>query len=187
MRKITLLMLIFAVTNIAKASLFFSVNGENSPPDLIVLAPSNSVNLGLWGDGSEIPNVFYIGIHAGDPGMFEIDNYIMHYQGNKSWVEWEYDSYATDILQVNNPCININLNDVPYPGERDKYPLGPEPNPLVDNIIFRGTGIGYTLVTLFNADGLVLDSLTFYTGAGTPEPATIALFGLGTLILRRKK
>jgi hypothetical protein len=86
----------------------------------------------------------------------------------------EPDPDLADLLGIKDP-IFITFPDVPNPP--------PPPYIIIDDITFQCTGLGDAIIWLFDGEGNFLDSQTIHQ---TPEPATLALLGLGALLLRRK-
>ncbi len=139
----------------------------------------NLVGIGIVPDGSGRRSLFEIPAAITLNGIN--DNYTWQYFGGNSspWAS----------IDLGNPFTNPN------------GPLGPNPDgvafdPLTGDLYMSGDGENFSLwnrntATLTNyildssgADPLVGFDLAFQT---VPEPATIALFGLGTLGLLRKR
>jgi len=182
MKKLLVVMLVLGMASTANAMLWISVDGTVDPPDTsIELMPSEEVVIDIWGDGSELPGLFYLGISTTSTGAGSLDlaNATNLYPGNDIWgPSWTDNQDVADFLGVYNPFVTTSLSD---------NSLEPPPltGTLVDGIIFHCEGLGDVTITLFDGGGVALDSQVIHQVI--PEPMTVALLGLGGLLLRRRK
>jgi hypothetical protein len=186
MRHTLFVVLAIAMAGIANGDYLITVNGELNP-DPIIINVNDSLDIGLWGDGSILMGVFYLGLDVGDDAVMDISSTNILYPGISKWVEWEYDEWTTDFLNVQNPCVLVQLSDPVMP------PATPRPleGQLIENIWLSPTNAGLITLRLFDGDGSPMDSepidvQQIYV-TSIPEPMTIALFGLGALMLKRRR
>jgi hypothetical protein len=190
MKKLLVLALVLGIASLAPAALQLAVGGNVDPVDSeITLAPSEELVLGIDGVLAEPAGAYWIvavnvavGTVNGDAattvgGLSRVNvgdyayntNYLLYYAGLAS------DFYGNSALSA----VSGGLGD-----------LGALSGMVVDGIVFHCEALGDAVVQLYtSATG----------GAGTweledsvvihqvPEPATMALLGLGALVLRRKK
>jgi hypothetical protein len=176
MKKLLVLALVLAMAPLANAALLLSVDGVVDPPDTsIVVAPSDILNIDIWGDGETAPGAFYLGIYVDGPGTLDISQAVILYPGSAT------DIYFEDLggmLGTKEPVVHIELNDTPSSG-----PKAPLTGTLVNNILFHAEFAGDATLALFDGDGILLDTQVIHI----PEPVTMVLLGLGGLMLRRRK
>ena len=181
MKKLLVLMLVLGIASAANASLLISVDGVVDPPDSeVILMPSDTVVIDIFGDGQTPRQYFYMGILVDGPGSLDISNAVMLYPGTDSTIVEESDPYIAGYLGIGMPYALITMQDAPPPGD----PLRDLEGTLVDGILFHCDAVGEVTIILTNQDGVVLDTQVIHQ---IPEPMTIALLGLGGLLLRRRK
>ena len=190
MKKLLALILVLGFASLASAGLQISVNGIQEPLESeIVLMPSETVILDIWTDADI----------AGDAGYYAMIVGI----GNGSITGGDVVvDPANQGVSVYDDAVNVGGIPVPegtngvwggvtvFPGE----PVIPAGSTLIDGILFHceapDINPGDTLVQLVEVDGFtwtvtgVLDEVVIHQ---IPEPASLALLGLGGLFLRRRK
>jgi hypothetical protein len=149
-----------------------TVGGVIDPAGDIYITPNHTLSIGLWGDGAVEQGQYYLGIQAGDPGSFDIDNVVIP-PGSPVVPSLFWDP----VPGLNTPIVGLTYLDMtpedpPYMGQ------------LIDNITFHCEGLGDVTMGLFDGNANLLDTQVVHQ---VPEPATIALLGLGAMMLRRKR
>lgn len=195
MRKLLILIVVLGMASMASATLQISVNGSQEPVDSEIIfdigdVPSGILTLDIWTDA--------------DVGVFETVTWALivtdssegTITGGIGVAPWNYPIWAGDA--VDNAAIVL---DPPYTGKAGTYLSGMSGNPLTgdtmyDEFLFHCEGEGDAVVelwTLVNSVPLpdeayvlttLLDTVTIHQ---IPEPMTMALLGLGGLLLRRRK
>lgn len=173
MKKLVALFLVLGLVTVTNAALTIGVSDQDR-----ILAPSETATISISGDGQTSPGQFYMGIGTGGPGSLNIDTAVILYGGNSKSLAWIDDQGIADVLGLTNPFLGVELNDVPQ-----TPPPAPLTGTLVDGIVFHCDGQGNVVISLFDGDGNLLDSVVIQQ---TPEPITLALLGLGGLFIRRK-
>lgn len=180
MKKLLIIAIVMLVASMANAGLLLSVDGVVDPPETsITIKPSDRLIIDIVGDGTTDPGLFYMGLAVQGPGSLEIDNAAILYAGSDAGVAWDSDEEIAGMLGLQFPFVDVSLNDVPPVGTA-KPPLEGK---LIDNIIFHCEAPGDVVILLFSGDGEILDTQVIHQ---IPEPVTVALLGLGALLIRRK-
>jgi len=178
MKKVITLVLVLSMVSMASAALQISVNGDPEPIDSeITIAPSDFLVLDIHGTTQAAETVYWMivveaaeGTVAGGTPMagglssmfaqYMLDNYFLGYAGRPG-----------------ASAVGGTIAD-----------LGALDGLLVDLIDFHCEGEGDAIVQLYtSADTVswgVEDQVIIHQ---IPEPATMALLGIGGLLLRRKK
>jgi hypothetical protein len=173
MKRIAILVAILSITVSANAGMFITVDGVVDPSWDIYLTPSDIASIGLYADIEMPQGSYFVGIAAGDPGSLD-----------DSEMTWIYPDPG--IIPPPEPpeipgwesIIEITFIDT-------IEPIQPVIGQLVDNIIFHCEGLGNVTIGLFDGGtGELLDSQLIHQ---IPEPGTIALLGLGVLLLKRRR
>jgi hypothetical protein len=178
MKNVFFVLTILVMASAANAAMSISVNGVVNPADTeITLMPSDIAIIDIHGDSGTPIGIFFLGINAGGPGSLDIANATMVYQGNAA-AAFDYDDPdVAGMLGIDNPLVGLELSDIAVePIQFDGL--------LVDNIAFHCEAIGDVTISLFDGDGVLMDSQVIHE---VPEPITFALLGLGGLFLRRRK
>jgi len=178
MKTSAVLGLIFLLSASTNAALMISVNGVIEPPLAeIELQPDETAVIGIHGDGKTEPPVdLYLFVEG--PGS--IDGHTMVYRGSLSSYE---DLSLSDVI--------IEIIPIPWPVDVSLIvfadaasPPAPLDGLLVDNIMFHCDGLGDVQLALIRDDfATVYDTQDIQQ---IPEPMTLLLLGLGSLILARK-
>ena len=166
MKKVLVLLLVFGMASAANAGLWISVNGDVDPPDTEVwLAPSEWAVIDVYSDGTTASDQeFRLFVTNGGYDISGAINTV-----NEGGV---YDLGFGEIF------LDLAVVAVPIP----PVPQGT----VIDQILVHceAPDIDMFLELVASRDGL-LDSQIIHQ---LPEPATIALLGLGGLaLLRRRK
>lgn len=179
MKKFLVLALVLGIASMAPAALNIVINGDIDPLDSeITLLPSETLILGVEGATAAggAANAMYVVVGPGT-----VDNSGATYQGGLSgnFYQLYVDYYwAPSVDRAGLPAVAGYASD-----------LGALSGILIDNIVFHCEGPGDVVVELYES----VDSGATWQLTDTaivhqiPEPATMALLGLGALVLRRKK
>jgi len=175
MKKLLIFALVLGMATFANAAIVISVNGDITK-DTITILPSEIVTIDIWNTGGDVPVDFLSYLDFADPqnGNYYLSsprlgshagNFPASFLGPYNMVTYE-EVEMTQAWAVGTP------------------EAAPGPIFLID---LHCEGPGDVTVTLW--DGRVgyeapVDTLIIHQ---IPEPATIALLGLGGLLLRRKK
>ena len=192
MKKLLIFMLVLGMASLASAQLQISVNGNKEPMDseYVLIAPSGTLTLDIWTTHEIAP----------PPGTGE-GYFAMVAQESQATISGGIVVYP--LVPPMDEGIMI-LDDVKgmggFPGMVEgengvtggialtRLPNIPAGATIYDGILFHCEGPGdVTIHLLWTVDfmtGVVIDSVTIHQ---MPEPATIALLGLGGLLLRRRK
>ena len=174
MKKLLGLLIILAMTSFANADIVISVNGDTDLDEILV-SVSDTVTIGIYNNGSA----------PGDPVDFFV------------YLDFYYPSEGTYALS--DPRLGPAAGDFPasftgpYLGDDDyeevefsqAWAVGSDEVPgtmfLID---LHCEGIGDVIVEAYDwrTEELV-DTLIIHI----PEPASLALLGLGTILLRKRK
>jgi hypothetical protein len=182
MKKVVITLVVLAVAAGANAALKISVNGVIDPPDTVVFTrPSDILIIDIWGDGQTPLGTFFLGINlaGGEYGSIDISAVTIPYPGNTKSIGWLDDPDVCVLLGVKCPVLVIEFVDLVAAPDIPKPLLGT----LVDNIKFHNDGTFSDItLSLFDENGILLDAQVIHI----PEPITIALLGLGGLLVRRR-
>ncbi len=167
MRHISILVMVLLISTSASAAVAIVVDGATT------LDPLQTVGISIVTTGENVPAYYVLGITEGEPGLLIDDTIRIQSSGT----------------------IYPPETEPPIPGLSSWIMFGfesLEPIPagiLLEGVVFRCEGPGnvnmllYELSADFLAMGLA-DSRMIYQ---TPEPGTIALLGLGAILLKRRR
>jgi len=148
-----------------------TVGGVADPVEDIYLTPNSTLSIGLVSDGAVENGQYYLGIQAGGLGSFDIDNVVIP-PGSPIVPSLYWDS----VPGLNTPVVALAYMDMtpdpPYMGQ------------LIDNITFHCEGLGDVTMGLYDGNFELLDTQVVHQ---VPEPISMALLGLGAMMLRRRK
>jgi len=169
MRHILVVILVLSIPVCANAAMWITVNGAT---DTINLIPNGTASVALWGDGTSPQGSYVLGILEGEPGSLD---------GSSM-----YPVYPPGIIPPPGPpelppgyksWIPITFLDM-------EPPIDPLMGQLVSGITFLCEGPGDVTIRLLDSDMNLLSTQSVHQ---IPEPMTIALLGLGAMMLRRRK
>lgn len=183
MKKLLVLLLVFAMSSVAGATLQISVDGNPEPVDSeIWLQPSETIMLDIWTDAE-------IQFFGGGPWMLVVATHLGSFTPGTALPPM---IYGTPVQTVDNPFV------IPPEGLEGIWGIAVNTSMdpiaagtvLYDEIIFHCEGLEYdTVIYLMDApDGvpgsIIYDMVVIHQ---IPEPMTIALLGLGGLFLLRRR
>jgi len=207
MKKLLVLVLVLAMASLANGALQLSVNGDKNPVDSqINIRPSDELIIDIYtttsisaagttlmaavltpGTGTLGGNGHYVG---GD-GMY-YDPTFGTDQSNLSGILYNnlngLESIFPGKIGIQATTTIWNSGVIPDSDPEASYPNYAAGTTLFDGIVFHCEGLGDAMLQLY--------TVNVSTGATTlrdtviihqvPEPATLAILGLGALLLRRK-
>jgi hypothetical protein len=176
MMRVVVLILTLSVTIPLSAATRISVNGVVD--DEVFLLPSETASIGIWGDGTSGQGNFYLGITENSPASLDVTRIIVSYPPEDPiWPDIIWDPI---IPGLKLPIIGFYFFDM-------TPPEAPLLGQLADDVILHADDWGSTTVQLYTWYGdnfMLLDNQVILQ---IPEPTTIALLGLGVLILKRRR
>lgn len=200
MKKLLVVLTVLAMATVANAALKISVGGVVDPPESsITLFPSDYVELDITGDGQDVnptPYLLIIGPGSINGGSMLYDQgpppsaYAVYLDAEAKRDEWDptktVGEYLADFAATWGVPGLADLSNAQIISDKPTPP--PTTGTLVDDIMFHCEGYGDVLIRLvgwddngemYNYDTMVIHQI--------PEPATMLLLGLGSLLLRRRK
>jgi hypothetical protein len=175
MKKLLVLVMVLAMASLASATLKISVDGVVDPLDSSInLLQSQTVVLDVHSDGQDLADAPGFMVIVG-PGMVSLDSAVNLVNPSAPPMFWEGD-----------PADGAVFMDFVIPGST--IPLLPV-GTLADGIIFHCEGLGDVTISLYldrSGIGGIFQLMDQQIIHQIPEPVTVALLGLGGLLLRRR-
>jgi hypothetical protein len=139
------------------------INYENST---LTITPSTTITIGIQDDGVTSTGIYALGISEG-PGEL-LENIDVLASGVTA--VFKDDALTAESLGIENPFISMTL-DV-------------STDAVLASTEFHCTGEGDVPLVIYDNDGNFADDLIIHQ---IPEPATLALLGLGGFLLRKRR
>ncbi len=188
MKKLLVLTLVLGMASMASAALQISVGTNQDPQDsMIVIQPSDEISLGIWTNADIVPS----GPSEGDwvlicdtAGATISGGAKIPYGDVSMQVLWLASEQGVTLMPDGQ---DGDVGSVLLAGTTTLIPASTQ---LFGGINFHCEGPGDVIITLAKINenweytGDVYDTLVIHQ---IPEPATIALLGLGGLLLKRRK
>jgi len=177
MRSFLALALVLGLASTAIAALQISVNGELNPGNDITIGIDETVVISIWTNTAiaDMDGVDYI--MGADTSLGQFDwsgaTYSPIPWSNEIKGTWPdppagYDGFWGQVANLGTSVASGTV--------------------LVNNVVFEGVGEGDAVITLYNWPTVgPLEELDSVSIQIIPEPATLALVGLGGLLLRRRR
>ena len=176
MRKLLILTVVLGMASLANAGLTLTVGGGDAG-DTITIATSDSIWIGI--DAQNIPNPGqWMAFLAIAPGTS---------QAGGSWVGGNNNYIPPEIAAAYNYYSGYNpyYGDMWFVNNSDGSPSSIAGSGLSADFEFHCDAEGDVIINLIDySTGLLADTLLIHQ---VPEPITMALLGLGGLLLRRRK
>jgi hypothetical protein len=170
MKKLLVLSLVLGMASLASAALTLVVNGQDAGA-AITLMPSDTIWIGI--NQSETRGfAAYVIMTVPAPGEWTGQSRVNSAGFPGTVPGWTYYGTAVD-PSLDAWFYNGSIATV------DPFPTG-----VHAEVQFHCKAQGDVIITLYNEAFAAIDTLTIHQ---IPEPATMALLGLGALVLRRKK
>jgi len=172
MKKLITTMMLLAIVAGANAALTLVVWDDASGQwvdyanSTLKITPSTTIIIGVQSDATQPAGLYALGISEG-PGEF-LENISVLQSGVTAILMDDAPTAAS--LSIENPYIALTID-----GSNDGVLASDE---------FHCTGEGDVPLAIYDDDGNLLDDLIIHQ---VPEPATLALLGLGGLLLRKRR
>jgi hypothetical protein len=197
MKKLLALLLVFGMASVANAGLWLSVGDSADPPPAsqIVLYPSDTIEITIWSDipfevwmpmeNQPTPYILTLGL-VDDTALGNTDGGVVAPQFNSGkYTEFpelvqsfrDYLGMPTIVDVAQAEIIHTNPDDVITTTGK-----------VVSQIIFHcDSDLGDGEVTILLVDAVSFETLSSLTIHQIPEPMTVALLGLGSLFMLRRR
>jgi len=172
MMKKVVLTLVLSLAVVANAGLYITVDlGDGilvDPADsTITITPSTIIKVGIYDDGQAQNGFLALGIADG-PASLSVSNMVVS-EGVSAML-------ADDSAQAKR----LGLQDQQFVSMDVASPAG---GMLISEVDFHCDGPWDVTIAVVDADGYIVDTQVIHQ---VPEPATLALMGIGGLLLRRR-
>jgi len=167
MKKLLVLSLVLGIASLASAALTIV-------PESLVLYPSDIITIDIVADAQAADLGAVIGVVVDGPGTISVGENTANLLNPGAIFDLPGDQaglfgYGTAVFaDLAKPEIGAMIPD----------------GVVISGLTFHCEGEGDVIIQIFNPDSGLVDEITI---AQMPEPATMALLGLGALVLRRKK
>jgi hypothetical protein len=168
MKKLLVLMLFLSLAALANATMVITVNGVDWADSKLTITPSTTVIVGISDDGQTGPKSLALGVGAlsAGPGSLDASKVVLPFGGTAVMSD---NALTAEALGIQTPFIALEIGG--YVGT------------VATDMFFHCDGEGDAILYLVDNDGEVIDSQVIHQ---IPEPMTLALLGLGGLLLRRR-
>ena len=177
MKKLLVLAMVAWIIALAPAALQISVDGNPDPLDSeIVAQPSDTLNLGLYGEVAAYERVYWFMV---------VDNSLATLWVDNAWGDNFYVSTYTRWMQY---YAEVAPPEYVYSVGGWIHSNSSLSGLLIDDIDFDALTYGDAVVYLYSSPDawhwVIADTFTVHI---VPEPVTIALLGLGGLLISRRR
>jgi len=174
MKKILLAMIVVCVAVTANAGMTIVILDEETgawreyPDSEFTITPSTYIEIGLKVDFAAPTGAYALGLLDGAGSLGDDVQILAEGAVTAALTD---DALQAESLGLQNPFVSIDLTSA------------------FEGVLLRGTfhcdGAGDVTLAEVNSNGVVIDTQVIHQVI--PEPATMALLGLGALLLRRRK
>jgi len=170
-KKVIIMLFVLSVVVSANAGLTVVIKGDDGlwwtyADSKYTITPSTEIEYGIMDDGATPTGTYALGVAS---GLGSLGDNIVLYQSGVTAVLTD-DSLTAANLGLQNMFVSMDLTE------------------SVGQLVWSGTfhcdGPGDVTLAAVNYDGLVQDTQVIHQ---VPEPATLALLGIGCLVLRRRR
>ena len=181
MKKLLVLLMVLGMTSFAGADLIFTINGEPQP-DTIYLQPSETVELDLELAQGETVQCYQV--------TYELSNEQAEFLTSGTVFPWG--SLAPGKINAQDGTAPVSWVEI---AADNLFSGSPGPLVLMQGLILHCTDPTPVVMTVTVSERTIIDGQEIPIGTvlhtleiiQVPEPMTIALLGLGGLLLRRRR